>query len=489
MRLLKNLYMIDSESHHEENFTKLVELYCKQRGGKTSIDRSGNLYVTKGKATTYPCVVAHLDEVHRPRGKNFHLEVTPGGVIRGWNAANKPHGIGADDKNGIWIALKCLEKFEAIKCAFFPCEEVGCLGSSAADIDFFKDCRFVVECDRKNSGDFITSIGATDLCSKKFIKDVAPEDWGYQVENGLMTDVSALKHNGLAVSCCNMSCGYYRPHTADEYTVFCELEKCLRFVEHIIRDCTSVYKHECSYGYGYGRGGYGYGSGYGYYGYSRGGFFEDDDWYRPKSKKTTTSTNLVEVKTAEPKPAKQEKVEQKPVEQKAKPDASFYSDAFEFAYQLVEDGCDELDVVDALMNAYNITKMQAEEIFDDAYEHFMEQFDDDESYFKAMESEISKYIKNKLKKSKNTPLSAMKDSIFKEVHEMYGVDGDDFKRLLDEASAEYLKEEEIKGEIIDWSDSVVQDDENVFKSYICKKYDISHAKFEALLEETLHLVS
>ena len=46
-------------------------------------------------------------------------------------------GIGADDKNGIWICLKCLEDFKAVKCAFFVQEEVGRIGSSHADMTFF----------------------------------------------------------------------------------------------------------------------------------------------------------------------------------------------------------------------------------------------------------------------------------------------------------------------------------------------------------------
>jgi hypothetical protein len=35
-------------------------------------------------------------------------------------------GLGADDKNGIWIALQCLKKYDTVKVAFFVSEEVGC---------------------------------------------------------------------------------------------------------------------------------------------------------------------------------------------------------------------------------------------------------------------------------------------------------------------------------------------------------------------------
>ena len=67
----------------------------------------------------------------------------------------------------------------------------------------------------------------------------------------MMTDVETLKEQGLSVSCCNMSCGYYQPHTDQEYSVKADLLNCLALVEHIIENCTDVYPHEYEYrGYG-----------------------------------------------------------------------------------------------------------------------------------------------------------------------------------------------------------------------------------------------
>ena len=42
--------------------------------------------------------------------------------------------------------------------------------------------------------------------------------------------MAALKRNGLEVSCVNLSCGYYEPHTDNEYTILSDLCKCYRFV-------------------------------------------------------------------------------------------------------------------------------------------------------------------------------------------------------------------------------------------------------------------
>ena len=153
-------------------------------------------------------------------------------------------GIGADDKNGIWIALKCLEKYECIKVAFFVSEEIGCVGSRNADLGFFEDTRFVIEPDRREYEDLITDISFTSLCSNDFLRDIGFERFGYKEKPGMMTDVLELKERGLGVSCINLSCGYYEPHSDEEFTVKKDLLNCLRLVEHIIENCQSVYPHE-----------------------------------------------------------------------------------------------------------------------------------------------------------------------------------------------------------------------------------------------------
>ena len=44
---------------------------------------------------------------------------------------------------------------------------------------------------------------------------------------GMMTDVLELKERGLGVSCINLSCGYYEPHSDEEFTVKKDLLNCL----------------------------------------------------------------------------------------------------------------------------------------------------------------------------------------------------------------------------------------------------------------------
>ncbi len=120
-------------------------------------DRYGNLYAVKGKSETYPCVVSHLDQVQRIRSKDFKAIETRD-IIFGYSPSNHQiEGPGCDDKNGIFIALEALKKYECLKAVFFREEEIGCRGSSHAEMEFFKDCRFVIQCDRRGNSDLITT--------------------------------------------------------------------------------------------------------------------------------------------------------------------------------------------------------------------------------------------------------------------------------------------------------------------------------------------
>lgn len=261
--LLKQLYCINSKSGFEGEIIAFIYRYISTNVPEARIDmdyETGNMYITKGESDTYPCVVAHLDQVQKEYPGDF-TAVETRHIIFGYSPSTKKHvSPGCDDKNGIWIALKLLKRFPVIKCAFFVGEEIGCIGSEHARMDFFKDTRFVLQGDRRGSSDLIVSI-FNDLCSEEFLEDINFQVFGYAITDGLSTDVGTLKDNGLGVSCINASCGYYNPHDPyNEYTVKKDLVNCLRFFEYIIEHCTKVYHHTselicgsyggyCSFGY------------------------------------------------------------------------------------------------------------------------------------------------------------------------------------------------------------------------------------------------
>lgn len=241
--LLKDLYCVFSPSMGEKKMRRFIKRYVKNNVPDAAVeqDAAGNLFIAKGNSESYPCLCAHMDQVQHFHPNDFTC-IDSKGVIFGYSPkTRKQCGLGADDKNGIFIALTCLKKYEVLKCAFFVGEEIGCAGSSSADVSFFSDCRFCIQIDRRGNSDMVTRISWSNICSGDFVKDADCESWGYCVSDGLMTDVEALRNNGVKASCINLSCGYYEPHTDNEFTVKEDVQKCYNFVCHLIDHCTGDY--------------------------------------------------------------------------------------------------------------------------------------------------------------------------------------------------------------------------------------------------------
>lgn len=246
MKLFKKLAAIHSPSRKETAITQYILRWVKSCVPDThiTVDRVGNIYLKRGESETYPCLAAHLDQVQNPYPKDYTVIESPC-VISGYSPSQRKYcGLGADDKCGIWVALKLLQKHPVMKVVFFVGEEIGCVGSSQADMDFFDDARFVVQADRRGAHDLITSIYCTEICSEEFVKDANPKAFRYKETEGMLTDVYTLKENGLKVSCINVSCGYYEPHTSNEYVDKNDMLNCLAFIDNIVTNCTKVYKHE-----------------------------------------------------------------------------------------------------------------------------------------------------------------------------------------------------------------------------------------------------
>ncbi|MCR5163848.1 MAG: hypothetical protein K6C40_07505 [Thermoguttaceae bacterium] len=246
MNLLMLLYKILSPSGKEQAMQEFIIHWLEEHGIEYVKDRFGNILATKdtrpdkdGADDTCPCVCAHMDEVHANRETDYTV-VWEEDEIFGYSPKTESRqGIGADDKNGIWVALKIMERIPYIKAAFFVSEEIGCIGSEYVDLGFFDNCRFVIECDRRESGDFIYEANDVPLCTYGFMEAMHASEYGYKPVQGASTDVVMLRKRGLKCCACNLSCGYYDPHTNNEYTRVGELQNCYELV---VRACSTIKK-------------------------------------------------------------------------------------------------------------------------------------------------------------------------------------------------------------------------------------------------------
>lgn len=233
---LLDLLKVQTNSENEKLMVLYLDKELRKLNLPYTIDAAGNILVTKGKAKTYPCVVSHMDTVHSfvPNFK-IYKDVDDDDLYFAMSG-KKRVGIGGDDKCGIFACLYLLKKIPDIKIVFFSREEIGCKGSRNIDKGFFADCRYLIQLDRKGKGDFIQTYWGKKTISHEFSSEVGLIKKKYKYKNkiGTVTDVMTLWNNKVGISCINLSCGYYQPHSDCEYISVRDLWNSVKFTEEIV---------------------------------------------------------------------------------------------------------------------------------------------------------------------------------------------------------------------------------------------------------------
>ena len=118
MQLLRQLYAIHSPTGYEWAIIQFIREYVSKYIPEAEVrfDKLGNLYISKGEAGVgYPTLACHLDQVQRLHSDDFEVREEDG-TLYGWSEQNQlREGLGADDKNGIWVCLRCLEECPRLK--------------------------------------------------------------------------------------------------------------------------------------------------------------------------------------------------------------------------------------------------------------------------------------------------------------------------------------------------------------------------------------
>ena len=236
MELLKQLYSIHVPTFREWPLICFICEYISQHvpDAEVKMDGWGNLYIKKGKGDGYPTLACHLDQVQTIHSNDFCVKEEDD-KLYGWSETNQQReGLGADDKNGIWICLRCLEECPRLKVFMAVGEEKGCIGSNRADMSFFANSLYVLEPDCKGGTEIHTNLRGIPCASEDFNQAFQAENNGFTITDGKTSDIFALTLNSIGVSCANIPAGYHLPHKDDEYTVIAELEHTLAFIRHFI---------------------------------------------------------------------------------------------------------------------------------------------------------------------------------------------------------------------------------------------------------------
>ena len=254
MDLLKQLYCIHSPFYREWPMICFIREYIRQHvpEAEVQMDSWGNLYIRKCANSSlftlhsslpsgYPTLVCHLDQVQELHSDDFCVK-EENGTLYGWSEKNqRREGLGADDKNGIWVCLRSLEECPHLKVFMAVGEEKGCIGSNHADMSFFADSLYLLEPDCKGGEEIHTILKGIPCASVEFEQALLEVNSQLSIVNcqfaitpGKGSDIFALTLNGIGVSCANIPAGYHNPHKDDEFTVISELEHTLAFIRHFV---------------------------------------------------------------------------------------------------------------------------------------------------------------------------------------------------------------------------------------------------------------
>ena len=177
-------------------------------------------------------LVAHMDTVHKSLVKKI---IDENGII------SSPNGIGGDDRCGIYMVLQIVKQ---INCSVLFCEdeEVGGIGATKfTETELAEELEgkfnYLIEFDRRGSNDAVFY-----ECDNKNFEDFITKDF-YKTAHGSYSDICTVAPvlNAAAV---NLSCGYYKAHTTDEYVVWDEMQKSIGKAIKILNRTTETDKFE-----------------------------------------------------------------------------------------------------------------------------------------------------------------------------------------------------------------------------------------------------
>lgn len=195
---------------------KSLKNHVKQMLKKTHDDvtvADGYVYA-QGKLPVL--LVAHMDTVHKKLPNMIVYDQTQ-------DIVSSPNGIGGDDRCGVYMIFEILKLFNC-SVLFTEDEEVGGIGAGKfAKSDLASELHFnyILEFDRANANDAVFY-----SCGNDEFEAFVTQDF-YKTNYGTYSDICDVAP-ALGCAAVNLSCGYYKAHTTDEYVVLSEMENSIK---------------------------------------------------------------------------------------------------------------------------------------------------------------------------------------------------------------------------------------------------------------------
>lgn len=214
------------------------------------ISEDGFLYA---KGDVPVLLVAHMDTVHKVKCTE---------IIESDGKISSPQGIGGDDRCGVFMIMNIIKKQH---CSVLLCEdeEIGCIGASKfCKTDYIKQLgvNYMIEFDRKGSTDAVFY-----NCANEDFENFVIDNTGYKTAWGTFSDISKLGP-AAKLAAVNLSCGYYKAHTLDEYVIYDEMMDTIDAAQSLIAaECTVPFEYKERKLPNYSKSSYNYGDTYSLY--------------------------------------------------------------------------------------------------------------------------------------------------------------------------------------------------------------------------------
>ncbi len=198
----------------QEVLKKLMSYRLIAEYGEENVVSTEAYVVAKGNVPI--TIVAHLDTVHRKL--TSHKDITIEGDI-----ITSECGIGGDDRCGVYMIHKLIERTNKPNIILTTDEEIGRLGAQVLcrtkDIEIVRNSKYIIELDRKGNNDAVFY-----NCHNQEFIDYIIEEFGFEFTEGSYSDISNIAPK-LNIAAVNLSSGYYKQHTVDEYINFKDLKE------------------------------------------------------------------------------------------------------------------------------------------------------------------------------------------------------------------------------------------------------------------------
>ena len=177
-------------------------------------------------------LVAHMDTVHKNLPNKIMYDTLT-------TTVSSEDGIGGDDRCGVYMILEIIKKYNC-SVVFCEDEEVGGIGAAkfiASDIAKDLSFNYIIELDRRGERDAVFYD-----CDNEEFEDFITKDF-YKTAFGTFSDISVIAPM-LKCAAVNLSCGYYKEHTKDEYVSLSQMNASINAVCDILGRTTKADKYE-----------------------------------------------------------------------------------------------------------------------------------------------------------------------------------------------------------------------------------------------------